>query len=63
MSDGYALGVDVGGTFTDITLIRLSDGRAFFHKTSSTPGDPSAAVAEGIQTLLERSKVEPGKDR
>lgn len=63
MPDGYALGVDVGGTFTDIALIRLSDGRAFFHKISTTPGDPSAAVAEGIQTLLASSNVEPGDVR
>ena len=29
------LGVDVGGTFTDLTLIRLSDGKVFYHKTPS----------------------------
>ena len=62
-SEGYALGVDVGGTFTDIALIRLSDGRAFFHKTSSTPSDPSTAVAEGVQALLARSDVKPSQVR
>ena len=58
-SDRYVLGVDVGGTFTDLALIRLADGRAFYHKTSSTPADPSVAVAEGIETLLEQTGVKP----
>lgn len=50
--DRYALGVDVGGTFTDLALVRLSDGAAFYHKTSSTPHDPSEAIATGIAELL-----------
>src|SRR5262249_19268555 len=58
-SGGYVLGVDVGGTFTDLALIRLADGRAFYHKTSSTPADPSVAVAQGIETLLGQTGVEP----
>ena len=58
-TDRYVLGVDVGGTFTDFALIRLSDGRALFHKTSSTPADPSLAVAEGIKALLAQSGVNP----
>ena len=58
MTNGrYVLGVDVGGTFTDLALIRLSDGHAFFHKTSSTPGDPSIAVADGAVTLFEQANV------
>ena len=58
MSQGrYVLGVDVGGTFTDVALIRLADGHAFFHKLSSTPGDPSIAVADGVAGLLEMAGV------
>ena len=56
-AERYVLGVDVGGTFTDLVLIRLSDGRAFFHKTSSTPADPSIAVADGVEVLLAQSGV------
>ena len=48
----YALGVDVGGTFTDLALVRLSDGQTIYHKTPSTPRDPSEAVARGIEELL-----------
>ncbi|MEO8159113.1 MAG: hydantoinase/oxoprolinase family protein [Betaproteobacteria bacterium] len=62
-AEGYALGVDVGGTFTDIALIRISDGQAFFHKTSSTPSDPSAAVAEGVSALLAQSRVNASEVR
>jgi len=60
-SDRYILGVDVGGTFTDLALIRLADGRAFYHKASSTPADPSIAVAEGIGILLEQTGVKPSQ--
>ncbi len=51
------LGVDVGGTFTDFTLIRLSDAKVFYHKTPSTPDDPSRAVGDGIEELLARTGV------
>ena len=53
----FALGVDVGGTFTDLALLRLPDGAAFYHKTPSTPEDPSKAVARGIAEILEQTGV------
>ncbi len=52
MSSGFALGVDVGGTFTDLVLIRLADGATVTHKVPSTPDDPSRAMGEGIAELL-----------
>jgi len=52
---GYVLGIDVGGTFTDLVLIRAPDGQAFFHKTPSTPADPSLAMERGILELLRSS--------
>ena len=55
--EGYVIGVDVGGTFTDFALVRLSDGKTLYHKLSSTPGDPSLAVANGIGELLTRENV------
>jgi N-methylhydantoinase A len=56
----YVLGVDVGGTFTDLVLVRLSDGAAAFHKIASTPDDPSRAVIQGVTELLEIESVQPG---
>ena len=51
-AERYVLGVDVGGTFTDFALVRLSDGNTWFLKTPSTPDDPSRAIAAGIPELL-----------
>ncbi|MSO93084.1 MAG: hydantoinase/oxoprolinase family protein [Rhodospirillales bacterium] len=58
---GYTLGIDVGGTFTDLVLIRLSDGHASVHKISSTPDDPSRAVAQGTIELLKQAGVKPAE--
>ena len=44
------VGVDTGGTFTD--LVALIDGTLRVHKVLSTPDDPARAVIEGIDHLL-----------
>ena len=46
------LGVDVGGTFTDVVGIN-EDGKVYFAKTPSTPEDQSIGVLNGIRALLE----------
>ena len=40
------VGIDVGGTFTDIAILR--DGSLSIHKLPSTPSDPSLGVRQGI---------------
>ena len=45
----YRLGVDVGGTFTDILLVDEESGATFRAKTSSTPADQSIGVLRGIE--------------
>jgi N-methylhydantoinase A len=45
----YRLGVDVGGTFTDILLIDEASGASYQAKTASTPGDQSIGVLRGIE--------------
>ena len=45
----YRLGVDVGGTFTDILLIDENSGQSFRAKTPSTPQDQSVGVLNGIR--------------
>ncbi len=47
----YRLGVDVGGTFTDILLIDETTGRTYLAKTSSTPEDQSIGVLRGIERV------------
>ena len=44
------LGIDVGGTFTDLIAID-ADGRVTIAKTLSTPADPSTSIAEGLNDL------------
>jgi len=53
----YRLGCDIGGTFTDFVLLNDDTGEFQINKCLTTPGDPSDAVEQGIQELLER---EPG---
>ena len=55
----FGLGIDIGGTFTDIVLY---DGRArtqFSLKELTTPNDPTAGVMTGINRLLADTGVEP----
>ena len=56
---GYRLGVDVGGTFTDLLLIDEASGQTFRDKVPSTPSDPSQAVINGARGLCERQNIAP----
>lgn len=53
------IGVDIGGTFTDLVLLD-DQGRTEFAKVSSTPEAPERAVLLGIGALLARGGVEVG---
>ncbi len=55
----YRLGVDVGGTFTDLLVIDEATGRTFRDKVPSTPHDPSEAVIAGARQLCGRAGIEP----
>ena len=46
----YAIGIDVGGTFTDLVAVDAA-GRVTLAKSSSTPGDQSVGVMEGLERL------------
>ncbi len=50
----YRLGCDIGGTFTDFVLVNDETGELQINKCLTTPADPSDAVEQGIQELLER---------
>lgn len=54
----YSLGIDIGGTFTDLVLIG-ADGSLWVEKVLSTPQDYSAAIITGVQSLLHRLSIEP----
>jgi len=53
------LGVDTGGTFTDVVLFDPPTQRLFSHKVSSTPNDPALAVFKAVEQLLQRAVGEP----
>ena len=48
----WRIGVDSGGTFTDVCLFDEESGRVAVWKVSSTPADPSNAVANGVREGL-----------
>jgi len=50
----WRVGVDSGGTFTDICLFDESDGRVEVWKVSSTPDDPSHGIAQGVEEGMRR---------
>jgi N-methylhydantoinase A len=55
----YRIGIDVGGTFTDFTLIDERSGAVRFHKVPSTPSDPSEAIQTGIADLMHVHAIAP----
>ena len=47
----YRLGVDVGGTFTDLLLFDEESGKFWRHKTPSTPHDSSEGILNGVESF------------
>ena len=47
------IGIDTGGTFTDLVLCELTTGRYTYHKLPTTTGDPAKAVLDGIAEVIE----------
>jgi N-methylhydantoinase A len=62
----YRLGVDVGGTFTDLFLVGDGNGDGggrFRVKTPSTPADPSEGVLTGVRRICEEAGIDVGDIR
>lgn len=53
----YRIGIDVGGTFTDLVLYDNASGRLHIGKVLTSPGDPSVAVLAGLDELLTAAGV------
>lgn len=56
----YRVGVDIGGTFTDLLLVR-QDGHTIIGKTLTTQGDPSLAVETALSEAFGADKVGGGE--
>ena len=62
----YRLGVDVGGTFTDLFLVGDGNGDGggrYRVKTPSTPADPSEGVLAGVRRICEEAGIDVGDIR
>jgi N-methylhydantoinase A len=46
------LGIDTGGTFTDLVLVDVESGAQWLHKTPTTPEDPSRCILDGMEQIL-----------
>ena len=53
----YRLGVDVGGTFTDLLLFQEKTGEFWRHKTPSTPHDSSEGILNGVEAICEKAGI------
>jgi len=55
----YRLGVDVGGTFTDLLLVHEKSGKTWSAKVPSTPEDQSIGVVNGMMRVCEYAGIDP----
>src|SRR6185436_21124039 len=54
-----SLGIDIGGTFTDLVIHDPRDGRAVIWKESTTPDDPARGALLGTRRVLEKAGATP----
>lgn len=55
----YRIGIDVGGTFTDVMLIDEQTGQVHIGKVPSTPHDPSVGFLNAMERILPQAQVAP----
>ena len=56
----WRIGVDIGGTFTDVALVNEDNGRIGIAKVSTTPDDFGAGVVQALSIALDDHNVVPG---
>jgi N-methylhydantoinase A len=55
----YYVGIDIGGTFTDVVLSGPAGTGPFLAKTLTTPRDPVAGVIDGLVSVLAQAGIQP----
>ena len=55
----WLVGVDIGGTFTDVVAVDASSGDTRYLKVSSNRADPASAVLRGIEALRDEEGIDP----
>jgi len=58
---GYRLGIDVGGTFTDLVLFAEESGALVVEKVPSVPADPAEGILDGIGRILAAAGADPAQ--
>lgn len=54
----YSLGIDIGGTFTDIVIFNARTGQCVSHKELTTPSAPHEGAIRGVQVLCGREAID-----
>ena len=54
------VGIDTGGTFTDLVAVELGKGRYHYHKVPTTSADPAQGILDGIAELLDGNALARG---
>ncbi len=57
MATDYRIGIDVGGTFTDFSLLNVNTSEVTIGKVLTTPSDPSQAIFRGLTELLDKTNL------
>jgi N-methylhydantoinase A len=55
----WRIGIDIGGTFTDVALVEEATGRIAIAKLSTTPHDFGQAVIDGVRQALAANRIDP----
>ena len=61
MTTPLSLGIDIGGTFTDLVAFDPDSGRTFIWKESTTPDDPARGAVAGTRHLLRQHAIDPSR--
>ena len=57
----YSLGIDIGGTFTDLVVYDHDSGRQWSRKVLTTHDDPARAVTAGVAAMLRDERLAPSR--
>src|SRR4051812_12705862 len=59
IGSGIRIGIDTGGTFTDVVAFDEATGRLVSTKTASTPNDPAEGFVQAIHKVLTQLGLDP----
>ena len=62
-TEPFRVGIDIGGTFTDLVMLDTRNGELFKEKVLTTPVDPSIGALEGLERILRSNRAAPGEVR